>query len=630
MADYKTPGVYVEEISTLPPSAGQVPTAIPAFIGYTKKAEKNGKNLSKTPTFLSSLLDYKSYFGGAYEPEEIHVALNDDSSIKSVDFSKKYFMFDSMRMFFANGGGQCYVVSVGDYTSEIVYEDLLDGLNACRKEDLPTILVCPDAVLLAKKDECYSLQQEMLKQCNELQDRVAVFDIYNGFISREDEDVVLDFRNGIGVNFLKYGAAYYPWIQTTFSTNFGFHNINLKDKDGSDITLESLVADPTAIKNLKEVVGDIQAINEFIKNPFGDDISLSDKFFKVDEAKMNTKDELVHYVTLIKDLALKLSELHDGGKVINSSVKNELNSKMNSSSVFANIIKSLTACDLAMGIGLIKPEEDFKEFGLASVLPAPSVAVLENEGDKLKKAKGILKTLFEGMMEVFSSIKRDAMSIQEHYDKVVFDTNTIYQSIVNEVKKEGSKLPPSAAIAGVYAMVDFNRGVWKAPANVSLASTVKPWIKIDNDQQEDLNVDLTGGKSVNAIRAFMGQGTLIWGGRTLAGNDNEWRYISVRRFFNMVEKSLKLGTNWAVFEPNTEVTWLKVKAMMNNFLSNLWKAGALVGGSPADAFFVNVGLGSTMTQVDILEGKMNIEVGLAVVRPAEFIVIKFSHKFEIS
>ena len=629
MADYKTPGVYVEEISTLPPSAGQVPTAIPAFIGYTQKAEKNGKKLIKTPTFISSLLDYKNYFGVGYDPEEIHVALNEDNSIKSVDFSKKFFMYDSMRMFFANGGGQCFIVSVGDYSGEIVYQDLLDGLNACRKEDLPTILVCPDAVLLAKKDECYSLQQEMLKQCNELQDRVAVFDIYNGFIKREDEDVILDFRNGIGVNFLKYGAAYYPWIQTTFSANFGFHNILLKDKDGGDITLESLVADPTAIKNLKEVVADLKIINDFIKNPFGDDVSLNDKFFKVDEAKLNTKDEIVHYLTIIQDLAVKLTEVRDGGKIINSSVKNELNSKMNTSSVYANIIKALVGCDLAIGAGAVKAD-NFKDFDLAAVIATASIANIENDVDKVKKAKGVLKTLFEGMLDVFISIRRDAMSIQEHYDKVVYDTNTIYQSIVNEVNKEGSKLPPSGAIAGIYAMVDFNRGVWKAPANVSLASTVKPWVKIDNDQQEDLNVDLTGGKSVNAIRAFMGQGTLIWGGRTLAGNDNEWRYISVRRFFNMVEKSLKLATNWAVFEPNSEVTWLKVKAMMNNFLSNLWKAGALVGGSPADAFFVNVGLGSTMTQVDILEGRMNIEIGLAVVRPAEFIVIKFSHKFEIS
>jgi len=178
--------------------------------------------------------------------------------------------------------------------------------------------------------------------------------------------------------------------------------------------------------------------------------------------------------------------------------------------------------------------------------------------------------------------------------------------------------------------VDNQRGVWKAPANVSLATVSKPIIKIDDAQQEDLNVDVIGGKSINAIRSFTGKGTLVWGARTLAGNDNEWRYISVRRFFNMVEESVRNATGWAVFEPNDASTWIRVKAMVENYLTNLWKAGAMAGASSDQAFFVNIGLGTTMSQVDILEGRMNIEIGMAVVRPAEFIVLKFSHKMQES
>jgi len=151
-----------------------------------------------------------------------------------------------------------------------------------------------------------------------------------------------------------------------------------------------------------------------------------------------------------------------------------------------------------------------------------------------------------------------------------------------------------------------------------------------NQQQEDLNVDVSAGKSINAIRPFTGKGTLVWGARTLAGNDNEWRYISVRRLFNMVEQSVKLSTNWAVFEPNDANTWIRVKAMIENYLTNLWKAGALAGASPDAAFFVNIGIGTTMSAVDILEGRMNIEIGMAAVRPAEFIVLKFSHKLQES
>jgi phage tail sheath protein FI len=163
-----------------------------------------------------------------------------------------------------------------------------------------------------------------------------------------------------------------------------------------------------------------------------------------------------------------------------------------------------------------------------------------------------------------------------------------------------------------------------------LSSVSNPWVKIDNDQQEDLNVDVNAGKSINAIRAFTGKGTLVWGARTLAGNDNEWKYISVRRFFNMVEKSVKLSTNWAVFESNDATTWIRVKAMIENFLTNLWQAGALAGATPDAAFFVNVGMGSTMSAIDILEGRMNVEIGMAAVRPAEFIILKFSHKLQES
>ena len=187
-------------------------------------------------------------------------------------------------------------------------------------------------------------------------------------------------------------------------------------------------------------------------------------------------------------------------------------------------------------------------------------------------------------------------------------------------------LPASAAVAGVYASTDASRGVWKAPANVALRSVVGPIVTIDNDLQEDMNVDPTSGKSVNAIRAFTGKGTLVWGARTLAGNDNEWRYISVRRLFNMVEESVKKSTQFAVFEPNTPFTWLKIQTLIESFLENLWRQGALFGESTDQAFFVNVGLGQTMTEDDINNGIMNVEIGLAAVRPAEFIVLTFSHK----
>jgi phage tail sheath protein FI len=153
---------------------------------------------------------------------------------------------------------------------------------------------------------------------------------------------------------------------------------------------------------------------------------------------------------------------------------------------------------------------------------------------------------------------------------------------------------------------------------------------ISHKDQEALNVDSLSGKSINAIRPFLGRGKLVWGARTLDGNSNEWRYISVRRFFNMVEESTKNATERFVFEPNDRNTWVKVRGMIENFLLVQWRNGALQGAVPEDAFFVKVGLGETMTSLDILEGRMIVEIGMAVVRPAEFIVLRFSHKMPVS
>jgi len=203
-------------------------------------------------------------------------------------------------------------------------------------------------------------------------------------------------------------------------------------------------------------------------------------------------------------------------------------------------------------------------------------------------------------------------------------TDEFEEKIKEVIGKLRIEMPPSSAIAGIYAAVDRTRGVWKAPANVAISNAVEPLIRISHEDQMDMNIHSTG-LSVNAIRHFTGRGTLVWGARTLDGNNNENKYVSVRRFLNMVMESVKESTEPFVFESNDANTWVKVRAMIENFLTNLWRQGALQGAKPEEAFFVNVGLGSTMTAVDILEGRMIVEVGMAIVRPAEFIIIQFSH-----
>jgi phage tail sheath protein FI len=202
-----------------------------------------------------------------------------------------------------------------------------------------------------------------------------------------------------------------------------------------------------------------------------------------------------------------------------------------------------------------------------------------------------------------------------------------YQEAINAVRNLPVLLPVSPAVAGIYALVDTNRGVWKAPANVNINYAAEPLVHLSDAEQDELNIDGLTGKSINAVRRFPGHGpAIIWGARTLAGNNNEWRYIPVRRFFIMVEGSVRKATSPFVFETNNNETWLRIKTMIKNYLSMQWRSGALAGAKPEHAFYVKLGLGETMTTQDILDGKMIIEIGMAVLRPAEFIIMHLTHQ----
>ena len=205
-----------------------------------------------------------------------------------------------------------------------------------------------------------------------------------------------------------------------------------------------------------------------------------------------------------------------------------------------------------------------------------------------------------------------------------------YMQIHDVVLRKINILPPSAAMAGVYTMVDNDSGVWVAPANVTLTAVTDVTLDVTDITQAGLNVDAATGKSINAIRVFPGKGAVVWGARTLDGNSQDWRYVNVRRTLIMIEQSMKLGANAYVFAPNESNTWSLITSMLNNFLTNLWKRGALVGASPAEAFSVSVGLGKTMTAQDILDGVMNISVKVAVSHPAEFIVITIQQQMQTS
>ena len=179
-------------------------------------------------------------------------------------------------------------------------------------------------------------------------------------------------------------------------------------------------------------------------------------------------------------------------------------------------------------------------------------------------------------------------------------------------------VPTAGHVAGVWARTDAARGVWKAPANEALRGIVRLETDVTSGEQDLLNPE-----GVNCIRSFGSYGTKIWGARTLAKTDPSWRYINVRRLFNFVEESIQRGTQWAVFEPNDYDLWQRVKRNITSFLRGLWTQGALVGATPEQAFYVMCDESNNpASSVD--EGKLIVEIGIAPVKPAEFVIFRIS------
>jgi len=201
-----------------------------------------------------------------------------------------------------------------------------------------------------------------------------------------------------------------------------------------------------------------------------------------------------------------------------------------------------------------------------------------------------------------------------------------YWEICKIIQKKINLQPPSGAIAGLFALTDANRGVWKAPANISISGVTQLSVAISSLDQRSLNVDPLTGKSINAIRFFPGKGILVWGARTLAGNDYDWRYLNIRRTMLMIEKSIMSGLKEFESYENEPATWIRIKQLTENFLLQLWRDGALAGSRAEHSFFIRVGLNETMTSEDLNQDILILELGIAMSKPAEFIIERITIK----
>lgn len=514
----KTPGVYIVEKNAFPNSVVEAPTAIPAFIGITEKAINGADSISNKPWKITSMSEFQQYFGGAPAlnfglsvvdaPEAdasktLYGILSGGETkklLKVEDSGNLFSLYRHMVMFFANGGGTCYIVSTGNYSGgKIVDKDMVNtALSALEKEQEITMVLVPEA---ATTPDCKDIQQLVIGHCGKMMNRFGIFDVQPKSAENETMDTQIEtFRTNIGANFLSYGAAYYPWLNTSVLSD--------KDIDGTVLSWN--------------YEGDTPDLTAF----FDDKSKFPGYFTQCFEEIKNGK---------------KNGEDSDG-----------------------------------------------------TAYTADELAALKNN---------LHNALLQNIPE--------------------------YQFMVKKVKDTLNLMPPSAAMAGLYTMVDNTRGVWKAPANISVNYVNSPLENIDNYMQEDLNMPMNG-KAVNAIRTFPGEGIKVWGARTLDGNSQDWRYINVRRTMMFLEESVKNAAKAYVFEPNVDNTWLNVKSMIDNFLRSIWKRGGLAGATPEDAYEIHIGLGDTMTGDDILNGIMRITVLVAITRPAEFIEITFQQQMQKS
>jgi hypothetical protein len=189
--------------------------------------------------------------------------------------------------------------------------------------------------------------------------------------------------------------------------------------------------------------------------------------------------------------------------------------------------------------------------------------------------------------------------------------------VMDPIKNTPTLIPPSGHMAGIWARNDNTRGVHKAPANEVVAGATGLANNVTKGEQDTLNP-----VGINCIRAFPGMGIRVWGARTLASNPS-WRYLNVRRLFNYVEKSIERGTQWIVFEPNEPMLWARIRRDVSAFLSTVWSTGALFGGSPAEAFYVKCDEELNPPAIRDL-GQLIIEIGMAPVKPAEFVIFRIS------
>jgi phage tail sheath protein FI len=580
--NFKVPGVYPVEKRVFGKTVVSKVTAVPVFIGYTQKEPE----IADAPKRINSFEGYfKEFGGGNYS---IPATIEDKEA-----FGKQFFLFESIKLFYINGGQTCYVVSVGKYLNEGPNADsLVQGIKKIFEIPQANLVLVPDAAGLGDEDR-KKVYGELLKQCSSSNDfgafinQFALLDASKELVQQEAETAL----KGLEGEVLAHGAMYHPWLKTNELTR---EDVERSLLDTDFLILKKVEDAKKKVEDAKKKVEDAQ---KKVKTAQG----------KVDktEATANTANE----DSVKKELESANTEL----QVANAELQ-AAETKVNTAQQEVD--------DAQAKVNTAQQEVDDAQAKVNTAQSKEETNSAKKQLEKVNKQLHSAKTTLQSAKAKFDSLQLATWSSKAHFLRRNYPD---WDAKIKKIVETNSLLPPTGAVAGAFVRSDEQFGIQKAPANIVLRGIKKLHSVVNDTNQGQFNVP-SDGKSINCIRSFINNDIKIWGARTLDGNVDDFRYVNVRRTMSMLQESIKTLLEQFVFDDNNERTWLKIRAALGKFLRGMLYRGVLYGNTPSEAYEFSVGLGQTMSEEDLLDGIIRVHVKLALIRPAEFIVVTFEQK----
>lgn len=575
MAEYLSPGVYVEEFDSGSKPMEGVGTSTAGFIGLAQRGMTAG-----LPQLVTNFADFKRKYGGYLSENE---------------FGDYRFLAYAVEHFFVNGGSRCFIMRVAP-------EDAKEAVGYLPKEEGAVLKIT------AKNPGAWGNQlQVTISPASKAKTQIMEIMTENDKKKYKAKKAA-GFRVGDIVAYKEADAETVVYNEVVKCQDDILEFANEFEDEIVDTDLLPQKVIMTCEFNLEVRFDDIVEVYENVS------FNIKESNFVV---KKTEKSDLI-CVEYIKPEAHQIISPFEQATGDSSLTVTGMTFTEGSNGS-AGTLSAADFIGVDNGAGKRTGIQAFVDNDVVSIMAVPGVTD-PNVQLKLVEHCENLASRFAVL-----DIPRDAKKIDDinaHRD--MFDTNyaALYHpwlTVFDPLDKRNIAIPPSGSVIGIYARSDNERGVHKAPANEVVRACVGLDCNFNKGEQDILNP-----KGVNLIRAFPGMGIRVWGART-ATSDGSWKYINVRRLFIFIEESIKANTNWAVFEPNDETLWVRVKRTIEVFLTGLWRNGSLAGTSTDEAFFVNVDR-TTMSQDDIDNGRLICVIGVAPVKPAEFVIFRITQK----